>query len=50
MTRRTPAEDQDDVALPFLSYTAGLMTAAEISKLALDWPHGIIESRLLSAS
>ena len=29
------SEDQDDVALPFLSYTAGLMTAAEISKLAL---------------
>ena len=28
-------EDQDDVALPFLSYAAGLMTAAEISRLAL---------------
>ena len=28
-------EDQDDVALPFLSYAAGLMTAAEISKLTL---------------
>lgn len=26
---------QDDVALPFLSYAAGLMTAAEIAKLAL---------------
>ena len=25
----------DDVALPFLSYAAGLMTAAEITKLAL---------------
>ena len=29
------SEDADDVALPFLSYAAGLMTAAEISKLAL---------------
>ena len=28
-------ETQDDVALPFLSYAAGLMTAAEITKLAL---------------
>ena len=27
--------EQDDVALPFLSYAAGLMTAAEIAKLAL---------------
>ncbi|MDE0655908.1 MAG: ThiF family adenylyltransferase [Acidimicrobiaceae bacterium] len=27
--------DEDDVALPFLSYSAGLMTAAEITKLAL---------------
>ena len=27
--------DEDDIALPFLSYAAGLMTAAEISKLAL---------------
>ena len=26
---------EDDVALPFLSYVAGLMTAAEITKLAL---------------
>ena len=34
----TPVRDgreQDDVALPFLSYAAGLMTAAEITKLAL---------------
>ena len=34
----TPADNsngEDDVALPFLSYAAGLMTAAEISKLAL---------------
>ena len=33
-----PAEndtEEDDVALPFLSYAAGLMTAAEIAKLAL---------------
>ena len=30
------SNDQDDVALPFLSYAAGLMTAAEICKLALD--------------
>ena len=28
-------EDADDLALPFLSYAAGIMTAAEISKLAL---------------
>lgn len=28
-------QGQDDVALPFLSYAAGLMTAAEITKLAL---------------
>ena len=28
-------DDEDDVALPFLSYAAGLMTAAEITKLAL---------------
>ena len=28
-------DDEDDIALPFLSYAAGLMTAAEISKLAL---------------
>ena len=28
-------ELEDDVALPFLSYVAGLMTAAEITKLAL---------------
>lgn len=27
--------DQDDVALPFLSYAAGLMTAAEIAKITL---------------
>ena len=27
--------DEDDVALPFLSYAAGLMTAAEIAKVAL---------------
>ena len=27
--------EEDDVALPFLSYAAGLMTAAEIAKLAL---------------
>ena len=27
--------DEDDVALPFLSYAAGLMTAAEIAKMAL---------------
>ena len=27
--------DEDDVALPFLSYAAGLMTAAEIAKIAL---------------
>ena len=27
--------EQDDIALPFLSYAAGLMTAAEITKLAL---------------
>lgn len=27
--------EQDDVALPFLSYAAGLMTAAEVAKLAL---------------
>ena len=26
---------EDDVALPFLSYAAGLMTAAEIAKLAI---------------
>ncbi|MCH7780952.1 MAG: hypothetical protein IH848_08905, partial [Acidobacteria bacterium] len=35
----TPAEghdERDDVALPFLSYAAGLMTAAEITKLALS--------------
>ena len=34
----TPVRDsgeQDDVALPFLSYAAGLMTAAEIAKLTL---------------
>ena len=33
----TSADDdsEDDVALPFLSYAAGLMTAAEIAKLAL---------------
>lgn len=29
------AEEQNDVALPFLSYAAGLMTAAEIVKLTL---------------
>ena len=29
------SQEQDDVALPFLSYAAGLMTAAEITKLAL---------------
>lgn len=29
------AQQQDDVALPFLSYAAGLMTAAEITKLTL---------------
>ena len=29
------SDDEDDIALPFLSYAAGLMTAAEISKLAL---------------
>ncbi len=29
------AQEQDDVALPFLSYAAGLMTAAEIVKLTL---------------
>ena len=28
-------QQQDDVALPFLSYAAGLMTTAEITKLAL---------------
>ena len=28
-------DDNDDVALPFLSYAAGLMTASEITKLAL---------------
>ena len=28
-------DEEDDVALPFLSYAAGLMTAAEIAKLAL---------------
>ena len=28
---------EDDVALPFLSYGAGLMTAAEIAKLALNY-------------
>ena len=28
--------DEDDVALPFLSYAAGLMTAAEIAKVALS--------------
>lgn len=27
--------DEDDIALPFLSYSAGLMTAAEITKIAL---------------
>ena len=27
--------EEDDVALPFLSYAAGLMTAAEVAKLAL---------------
>ena len=27
--------DEDDVALPFLSYASGLMTAAEIAKIAL---------------
>ena len=27
--------DEDDVALPFLSYAAGLMTAVEIAKVAL---------------
>ena len=27
--------DEDDIALPFLSYAAGLMTAAEIAKLAM---------------
>ena len=27
--------EEDDVALPFLSYAAGLMTAAEVTKLAL---------------
>ena len=27
--------DEDDVALPFLSYAAGLMTATEVAKLAL---------------
>ena len=35
---RAPSPDndgQDDVALPFLSYAAGLMTAAEIVKIAL---------------
>lgn len=29
------ASDEDDIALPFLSYAAGLMTAAEITKIAL---------------
>lgn len=28
-------DDEDDVALPFLSYAAGLMTAAEIAKVSL---------------
>ncbi len=28
-------EDNDDVALPFLSYAAGLMSAAEIAKIAI---------------
>ena len=27
--------DEDDVALPFLSYAAGLMTAMEIAKIAI---------------
>ena len=29
------SDAEDDIALPFLSYAAGLMTAAEITKLAL---------------
>ncbi len=31
----TSAANEDDVALPFLSYAAGLMTAAEIAKVAV---------------
>ena len=34
-TPNSSDNDEDDIALPFLSYAAGLMTAAEISKLAL---------------
>ena len=30
------SDAEDDIALPFLSYAAGLMTATEITKLALD--------------
>jgi len=34
-TPESSSDAEDDVALPFLSYAAGLMTAAEITKLAL---------------